>query len=441
MDETLKKEVVEIPIEDIIPNRFQPRLTFDNEALNELADSIREHGIIQPLVVRKLQAKYEIIAGERRYKAACITGLKKVPCIIMNLNDNESAEVAIIENIQRKEMTPLEEAKSFKKLLDKGYLTQEELAKKMGKSQSAIANKLRLLNLDEVVQESILNGKISERHARSLLKLQSKMDQRNVLSEIINNRLTVKQTDDLIKEKYSIGNNMTTATNEIKSVDSMENSINNDIFKMNNNDKKEEETLDFFDVKEEYVSKPEVNIPYSKIDSTVVNPQLNIINSIGQRSNLNNSTEEIKPLTSMQQPDNSLDIFRFDTNNNLNDNNINKEQEIENVINPSVFSNDNNINSFNINLESIKNNSEDINPSNNNRETNIDLLASNDKPSNKFFVDLNINPNNINNINNLKFALDSINKNIEDIKKQGISINKEEIDLGNYYQIVIRINK
>ena len=206
-------------------------------------------------------------------------------------------------------------------------------------------------------------------------------------------------------------------------------------------DKKEEETLDFFDVKEEYVSKPEVNIPYSKIDSTVVNPQLNIINSIGQRSNLNNSTEEIKPLTSMEQPDNSLDIFRFDTNNNLNDNNINKEQEIENVINPSVFSNDNNINSFNINLESIKNNSEDINPSNNNRETNIDLLASNDKPSNKFFVDLNINPNNINNINNLKFALDSINKNIEDIKKQGISINKEEIDLGNYYQIVIRINK
>ena len=441
MDETLKKEVVEIPIEDIIPNRFQPRLTFDNEALNELADSIREHGIIQPLVVRKLQDKYEIIAGERRYKAACMTGLWKVPCITMHLNDNETAEVAIIENIQRKEMTPLEEAKSFKKLLDKGYLTQEELAKKMGKSQSAIANKLRLLNLDEVVQESILNGKISERHARSLLKLQSKMDQRNVLSEIINNRLTVKQTDDLIKEKYSIGNNMTTVPNEIKSADNIEKSIKGDSFIMNNNDKKEEETLDFFDVKEEYVSKPEVNIPYSKIDSTVVNPQLNIINSIGQRSNLNNSTEETKPLTSMEQPDNSLDIFRFDTNNNLNDNNINKEQEIENVINPSVFSNDNNINSFNINLESIKNNSEDINPSNNNRETNIDLLASNDKPSNKFFVDLNINPNNINNINNLKFALDSINKNIEDIKKQGISINKEEIDLGNYYQIVIRINK
>jgi len=126
------KEIIEIPLEDIVPNRFQPRLTFDMEALNDLAKSIKEHGIIQPLVVRRLQDKYEIIAGERRYKAAAIVGLKKVPCIVMNLNDSESAEVAIIENIQRKEMTPLEEARSFKKLLDKGYLTQGS-GKKNGK--------------------------------------------------------------------------------------------------------------------------------------------------------------------------------------------------------------------------------------------------------------------------------------------------------------------
>ena len=124
MNNESNREILEIRVEDIIPNRFQPRLTFDMEALNELANSIKEHGIIQPLVVRRLQDKYEIIAGERRYKAATLIGLSKVPCIVMNLNDNESAEVAVIENIQRKEMTPLEEAKSFKKILDKVYLTQ-----------------------------------------------------------------------------------------------------------------------------------------------------------------------------------------------------------------------------------------------------------------------------------------------------------------------------
>ena len=134
--------------------------------------------------------------------------MKKVPCIVMNLNDNESAEVAVIENIQRKEMTSLEEAKSFKKILDKGYLTQDELAKRMGKSQSSIANKLRLLNLDELVQDAILNGKISERHARSILKLDNKEDQRKVLSEIIEKRLTVRQTDDLIRDKYGKDTNM-----------------------------------------------------------------------------------------------------------------------------------------------------------------------------------------------------------------------------------------
>ena len=135
MNNTMSREIIEIPVEEIIPNRFQPRLTFDVEALNELANSIKEHGIIQPLVVRRIQDKFEIIAGERRYKAATLVGMKKVPCIVMNLNDNESAEVAVIENIQRKEMTSLEEAKSFKKILDKGYLTQDELAKRMGKTK------------------------------------------------------------------------------------------------------------------------------------------------------------------------------------------------------------------------------------------------------------------------------------------------------------------
>lgn len=117
-----------------IPNRFQPRLSFDEQGLNELAESIRQHGIIQPLVLRKIGDKYEIIAGERRYKASYIAGLTKVPAVIIDLNDNESAEVAIVENIQRKDLSPIEEAKSYKKLLDRGYLTQDQLASRMGKN-------------------------------------------------------------------------------------------------------------------------------------------------------------------------------------------------------------------------------------------------------------------------------------------------------------------
>src|SRR5574344_1362276 len=134
-----------ISIELIIPNRFQPRLTFDEKALNELAESIKVHGIIQPLVLRRAGDKYEIIAGERRYKAATMAGLTSVPAILSNLNDNDSAEVAVVENIQRKDLTSIEEARSYKALLDKRYMYQDELARKMGISQSAISNKLRLL--------------------------------------------------------------------------------------------------------------------------------------------------------------------------------------------------------------------------------------------------------------------------------------------------------
>jgi ParB family chromosome partitioning protein len=199
MNNNMEKEIFDIYVDDIIPNRFQPRLTFDEKALNELSDSIKQHGIIQPLVVRKIGDKYEIIAGERRYKAAQIAGLQKVPCVIMNLNDNESAEVAVIENIQRRDLTALEEAESYKKLLDKGYLTQEQLAGRMGKAQATISNKLRLLGLDDEVKDALLNEKISERHARSLLSLKNPEDQKHVLNKIITNKLTVRQTDDLIR--------------------------------------------------------------------------------------------------------------------------------------------------------------------------------------------------------------------------------------------------
>ena len=196
----MESQVLQVNIDDIIPNRFQPRIAFDDEGLKELAASIKEHGIIQPLVLRKLGKKYEIIAGERRYKAATLAGLTKVPAVISNIDDNKSAEIALVENIQRRDLTPIEEARSYKNLLDKGYLTQEDLAKKMGLSQPAVANKLRLLNLDDTVQQALLDGKISERHARSLLVLPNKEDQKLWLDKIINERMTVRQLDQALKK-------------------------------------------------------------------------------------------------------------------------------------------------------------------------------------------------------------------------------------------------
>lgn len=196
----MENTVLQVPIEDIIPNRFQPRLSFDDESLKDLAASIKQHGIIQPLVLRRKNDKYEIIAGERRYKASKLAGLDSVPAIIANMNDNESAEVAIVENVQRKDLTAIEEAKSYQSLLDKGYMTQEELAKKMGLSQSAISNKLRLLTLDESVQDAVMQEKISERHARTLLKLPNHELQKEYLDRVIKERMTVKVLEDEIKK-------------------------------------------------------------------------------------------------------------------------------------------------------------------------------------------------------------------------------------------------
>ena len=197
----LEPSVQYINVENIIPNRFQPRLTFDDNALKELSLSIKEHGIIQPLVLRKLSNdKYEIIAGERRYKASQMAGLTRVPAIIADLDDNTSAEVALVENIQRRNLSAIEEAKSYQKLLDRGYLTQDQLARRLGISQPSIANKIRLLNLAEEVQEALMSEKISERHARSLLQITDKNAQIDMLNKIIDSRMTVRQLDSEIKE-------------------------------------------------------------------------------------------------------------------------------------------------------------------------------------------------------------------------------------------------
>ena len=199
-----EKEILYVTIEEVIPNRFQPRLSFDEASLKELAESIKQHGIIQPLVVRKIEDKYEIIAGERRYKAATIAGRTKIPVVVAELDDKQSAEVALIENVQRKDLTAIEEARSYQKILDMGQTTQEQLAERIGLSQAAISNKLRLLNLTPEVQDALMKGNISERHARSLLTLKEAKDQNEMLNQVITQRMTVRQLDKAINEKLGI---------------------------------------------------------------------------------------------------------------------------------------------------------------------------------------------------------------------------------------------
>lgn len=226
-----ERKVVELSLNDILPNRFQPRIHFSEEAINELSESIKEHGVIQPIVVRKINDKYEIIAGERRYKASTMAGKRTIPAIITDLNDKESAEIALIENVQREDLTAIEEAVSYKKILNMGYLTQEDLSSKLGKKQSTISNKLRLLNLDETVQDALLEKKISERHARSLLRLNSN-DQQKMLDRIIEERLTVRKTDDEIEKMLNSKN----VKNNIEILDMDDLKVEKGDINMNNNE-------------------------------------------------------------------------------------------------------------------------------------------------------------------------------------------------------------
>lgn len=195
----MDREVVELYLDDIIPNRFQPREVFNEEALRELSASIKEHGVIQPIIVRKIGDKYEIIAGERRYKASAMAGLTKIPAIIRNLDDKEASKVALLENLQRKDLTAIEEARTYQKILELDSMTQEELGRTMGKSQAAIANKMRLLSLPDEIQEALLQDRISERHARSLLNLNTSEEQINMLNKIIERRMTVRELDNEIR--------------------------------------------------------------------------------------------------------------------------------------------------------------------------------------------------------------------------------------------------
>ncbi len=191
-------KIILIPLEDIFRSPYQPRKVFNEEELIELSRSISAYGVIQPIIVRQFEKKFQIVAGERRYRACKLLGLKAIPAIVQEMNDEKAAAISVIENLQRRELNFFEEAYAYSLLINFFSMTQEELAFKVGKSQSAIANKLRILKLPEEVRDKIYPEIISERHARALLKLNTAEMQIEVLNQIYEKDLTVKQTENLV---------------------------------------------------------------------------------------------------------------------------------------------------------------------------------------------------------------------------------------------------
>ena len=392
-----------VNIDYIIPNRFQPRLTFDEKSLNELASSIKEHGIIQPLVLRRLGDKYEIIAGERRYKAAQLAGLTEVPAIISNIDDNKSAEIALVENVQRRNLNSLEEAKSYKKILDKEGLTQDELAKKIGVSQSTIANKLRLLNLTSEAQDALMNDKISERHARSLLSVSDPEKQKALLNKVISERLTVRQLDDEIKKESNPASE--SALNHVPSYDELGN----------------------------------VGTPVE--ESPVTNESENIFNSSNNRFNFEPAKED-KPETLNLMADEPV--------------NESKEEKVQEEVQPSpgfnLFNFSNNTPEYpsledevtNMNMEPMDR-LEEFNPFNSSSTISKDVPLENldvpleevkkeeekpvEPPKKKILE------------NNLDSVKEAYNDFVNELKEAGYNVSSEDFDFEDLYQMIIKIEK
>ena len=195
------EKIIEMKINDIEPNVNQPRKNFDDEKIDDLAASIAEHGVLQPIIVAKKDDYYQIIAGERRWRASKKAGLKTIPAIVRDYDEKKIREVALIENIQRQDLNAIETAKAIKELMEEHALTQEELAKTLGKSRSATANTLRILNLDERVQEMVQEGKLTEGHARTLASIESPQKQYKLAMDIINLDLSVRDAEELTKEE------------------------------------------------------------------------------------------------------------------------------------------------------------------------------------------------------------------------------------------------
>lgn len=189
-----------IPISNIEPNKLQPRKRFDEDALQELADSIKQYGIIQPLILQKKDKYYEIIAGERRWRAARLAGIKEVPAIIKDYSPQEVLEIALIENIQREDLNPIEEALTYQRLINEFKLKQDEVAERVSKSRAAVTNSLRLLKLDERVQQLLIDDMISSGHARAIIPIEDNEMQYNLACKIFDEKLSVRDTEKLVKQ-------------------------------------------------------------------------------------------------------------------------------------------------------------------------------------------------------------------------------------------------
>jgi len=193
------KSIINIPVDDISPNPYQPRKDFNKSNLEDLSDSIMEYGILQPINVRKMgDAGYELVAGERRLRAAKLAGLKEIPAIVIEIVEQDSAIISLIENLQRENLGFFDEAEGYYNLINDHGLTQEELARKIGKNQSTVANKIRLLRLPDSVKKKIMEHRLTERHARALLKIPDEKLQQKVLKNVIKKSLNVKTTEDII---------------------------------------------------------------------------------------------------------------------------------------------------------------------------------------------------------------------------------------------------
>ena len=203
--EKVIEKIVEKPIElrlkidEIEPNRLQPRKNFDEDALQELSESIKQFGLIQPIVVKKQENYYEIVAGERRWRAARIAGLKEVPVIIKEYDERESMEIAIVENLQREDLNPIEEAQAYRRLIEEFGLKQDEAAQRVSKSRTAVTNAMRLLKLDERVQQMVIDDMISGGHARTLLSIEDKDEQYTMAMLVFDNKMSVRETEKLVR--------------------------------------------------------------------------------------------------------------------------------------------------------------------------------------------------------------------------------------------------
>lgn len=194
-----KDAVISININQVEPDREQPRKTFNEDELNELADSIKAHGIFQPLLVQKKDDYYEIVAGERRWRAAKIAGLKEVPCIVREFSEQEKVTIQLIENIQREDLNPIDEALAYKRLIDEFNMKQDEVAESVGKNRTTITNSMRLLNLADEVQEMLVDEKLTPGHARALLSVSDKNEQIRLANQVFDEKMSVRDTEKLVK--------------------------------------------------------------------------------------------------------------------------------------------------------------------------------------------------------------------------------------------------